>query len=79
MECVSFYTMSENNHNLGYLAGNVKLWLSALLQGNCTLVSLQSMYVIKTMKSLFFGEYVIPGMLPMKWRKKHYIYKVVII
>lgn len=46
MECVSFHTMFENYHNRRYLAGNVKLLLSALLQGNRTLGSLQSMYVI---------------------------------
>lgn len=46
MECVSFYTMFENYHNLGDLAGNVELLLSALLLGNRTLVSPQRMYVI---------------------------------
>lgn len=46
MECVSFYTMFENYHNLRYLAESVKLLLSALLPGNYTLVSLHSMYVI---------------------------------
>lgn len=46
MECVSFYTMFENYYNLGFLAGTVKLLLSALLQGNYTLISLQSIYKI---------------------------------
>lgn len=54
MECVSFYIMFENYHNLEYLAGTVKLLLSAVLLGRCTLVSPQSVFVIMTMKSLFF-------------------------